>query len=58
MVGAALGVFAGGLAGVLLLVARRVNRRSSIAYGPALLTGAFVAILWGQQIADWYVRSN
>jgi leader peptidase (prepilin peptidase) / N-methyltransferase len=58
MVGAALGVFAGGLAGVLLLVARRVNRRSSIAYGPALLAGAFVAILWGQQIADWYVRSN
>jgi len=54
MVGAVLGVFAGGVAGVLLLVARRVNRRSSIAYGPAMLGGAFVAILWGQQIADWY----
>jgi leader peptidase (prepilin peptidase)/N-methyltransferase len=58
VVGAVLGVFAGGLAGVLLLVARRVNRRSSIAYGPALLAGAFVAILWGQQIADWYVGRN
>jgi len=56
MVGAALGVFAGGLAAVFLLLARRVNRSSSIAYGPAMLAGAFAAILWGQQIADWYVR--
>ena len=58
MVGAVLGVFAGGLAGVALLVARRVNRRSSIAYGPAMLGGAFVAILWGQQIADWYLGGH
>jgi leader peptidase (prepilin peptidase) / N-methyltransferase len=53
-VGAVLGIFAGGLAGLVLLAARRVTRRIAIAFGPAMLAGAFAAILWGQQIADWY----
>jgi leader peptidase (prepilin peptidase) / N-methyltransferase len=53
-VGAVLGIFAGGLAGLVLLAARRVTRRSAIAFGPAMLAGAFAAILWGEQIADWY----
>ena len=34
----------GGLVGVVLLVARRVSRTSHIAFGPAMLVGAWLAI--------------
>jgi leader peptidase (prepilin peptidase)/N-methyltransferase len=54
-VGAVLGVFAGGLTGLLLLLTGRATRRSAIAFGPAMLAGAFAAVLWGHQIADWYL---
>ncbi len=54
-IGAVLGVFAGGIAGLVLLLARRVNRRSAIPFGPAMLAGAFAGIFWGQQVANWYV---
>jgi leader peptidase (prepilin peptidase)/N-methyltransferase len=57
-VGAVLGVFAGGLAGLLLLLTGRATRRSAIAFGPAMLAGAFAAVLWGHQIADWYVGTR
>jgi leader peptidase (prepilin peptidase)/N-methyltransferase len=57
-VGAVLGILVGGLAGLILLAARRVTRRSAIAFGPAMLAGAFAAILWGQQITDWYTGSS
>jgi leader peptidase (prepilin peptidase)/N-methyltransferase len=53
------GVFAafvvGGLVSIGLLIARRAGRKDAIAFGPALVVGAFVAIAWGDAIADWYV---
>ena len=39
------GILAGGLASVVLVVARRATLRSSIAYGPYLALGGSVAIL-------------
>ena len=46
----------GGIASALLLVTRVMKRDSKFAYGPYLIVGAWVAILWGEQILDWYLR--
>lgn len=49
---AALGVFlaflAGGLVGIVLLVAGRATRRTSLPFGPPMLVGALAALLWNQ----------
>jgi leader peptidase (prepilin peptidase)/N-methyltransferase len=39
------GFLVGGLAGLVMLVGRRVGMRSHIAFGPSMLAGAFVGIL-------------
>jgi leader peptidase (prepilin peptidase)/N-methyltransferase len=55
----AVGVFAafliGGLVALALLLARRVSRKDVIAFGPALVAGAFVALAVAQAVADWYL---
>ena len=40
----------GGLASVVLLALRRVSRQSSIAFGPAMIAGAFVALVFPVQV--------
>jgi leader peptidase (prepilin peptidase)/N-methyltransferase len=46
----------GGLISLALLVTRRAGRRDAIPFGPSLVLGAYVAIAWGEAIADWYLR--
>ncbi len=53
VVGLLAGILVGGLAAVALLALRRVGLRSSIAYGPAMCLGAWVAIGWADQILTW-----
>ena len=55
-VGVILAILLGGLVSVLLLVFSNRGRRSKFAYGPFLVAGAWIALFWGQQIADWYLR--
>jgi leader peptidase (prepilin peptidase)/N-methyltransferase len=50
-------ILLGGVASGLLLVFGRQGRKAKFAYGPYLVLGAWVALAWGQQIADWYVGS-
>jgi len=40
-----------------LLLAKKVNRKTAIPFGPFLILGIFVAELWGQDIVDWYDRT-
>ncbi len=40
----------GGLVSVVLLALRRVSRQSSIAFGPAMIAGAFVALVFPVQV--------
>lgn len=53
------GVFAafviGGLVSIALLIAGRAGRKDAIPFGPSLVVGAYVAIAWGDAIADWYL---
>ncbi len=39
---------------MLLMVVGTVGRKTKIPFGPFMLVGAWIAILWGQGIANWY----
>jgi leader peptidase (prepilin peptidase)/N-methyltransferase len=56
LAGGFLGFFLGAVVGVGLMIAKRAGRKSRIPFGPFMLAGALLAILWGQQISDWYGR--
>jgi leader peptidase (prepilin peptidase)/N-methyltransferase len=53
--GGFLGFLFGGVVGAALMAARRAGRRSQIPFGPFMITGALVAILWGRALADLYL---
>ena len=55
IVGLFLGAIAAGAVVAILLVARVLQRRDYIPYGPFIAIGAIVAIPWGGPIVDWYV---
>ncbi len=47
---------AGGLVGGGLLLTGLKGRKDPIPFAPFLVTGGMVAMLYGEQIIDWYVR--
>jgi leader peptidase (prepilin peptidase)/N-methyltransferase len=53
-VGGLAGFILGGAAGVYLLSLGRAKRRSTIPFGPWLLAGAWVGVLAGVPVAQWY----
>ena len=55
--GGFLGFLLGGLVGGVLMMARRAGRKSKIPFGPFMLGGAFIAVLWGGALADLYLDS-
>jgi leader peptidase (prepilin peptidase)/N-methyltransferase len=50
-----LGFLGGGVGAVVLLVTRVRGRRDAVPYAPFLAAGAWVALLYGNQIVAWYV---
>lgn len=57
-VGLMAGFFIGGFISVLLLLARRVGRKDHVPYGPFMLGGALVGVLWGASLASSYVGAH
>jgi len=57
VVGGFLGFLLGGCVGAALMLARRAGRKSAIPFGPFMLAGALLAILWGHDLAEAYTRS-
>jgi len=49
-------VVVGGVAAIYLLLARRRGRKDEIPYGPYMAVGAFVAIIAGKDISNWYAE--
>ena len=49
------GISAGGIITLLLILTRIRRLRSKVPYGPFLLIGAAIALLWGDQILAWYL---
>ena len=50
-----LGIIAGGLVAIVLLIARVKKRKDAIPFGPFLAAATMATILWGQYIYDWYM---
>ena len=55
VVGIILAILLGGVASGLLLLFGRKGRKAKFAYGPYLVLGSWVAVVWGQRITDWYL---
>jgi leader peptidase (prepilin peptidase) / N-methyltransferase len=49
---------AGAIVGLLLIALKRKNRNDHIPFGPFLVGGTIIALLYGQVIVDWYVKLN
>lgn len=55
VVGGFLGFLLGAVLGGVLMAVRKAGRKSKIPFGPFMLLGALLAILWGGQLWDTYV---
>lgn len=57
-VGVLAGFLLGGLVAVVLLVAGRANRRTALPFGPFMLAGALLAVLFGTPIAHVWLPAT
>ncbi len=55
VLGAFLGFLVGALAGIVLILTGRATRRSHVPFGPAMLLGALVAVVWGEPLLRAYL---
>ncbi|MCX6723590.1 MAG: prepilin peptidase [Candidatus Staskawiczbacteria bacterium] len=46
----------GAIIGVMLMVFDKKNLKSEIPFGPFLIIGTFIAMLWSPQIINWYFK--
>ncbi len=46
----------GGIVALIMIIARIKSRKQSIAFGPFLAIGAMGAVLWGNDILNWYLN--
>jgi leader peptidase (prepilin peptidase) / N-methyltransferase len=51
-----LAIVTGGLVAIGLLIARMKGRKQTMPFGPFLAVGAFLAMLWGPILLNWYLR--
>ncbi len=58
VVGGFLGFAVGALGGLLLVALRRGGLKTNIPFGPYMLVGAWLAVVWGDSVAGWYLRAS
>ena len=54
IVGGFLGFLLGAVVGIALMAMGRGGRKTKIPFGPYMLAGAVIAVIWGQTLADLY----
>lgn len=47
----------GTIASIPLLMEQKIDRKATIPFGPFLIAGTIIAVLWGTQILHWYTSS-
>ncbi len=50
-----LGFFLGALTGIILIMAKIKSREDVVPFGPFIVLGSFITLLWGEQIISWYL---
>lgn len=55
MISLFLGFFLGALAGILLILSKIKSREDVIPFGPFIVLGSFITLLWGEKIIFWYI---
>jgi leader peptidase (prepilin peptidase)/N-methyltransferase len=53
-----LGFLLGGLFGIALVAVKRGGRKTAVPFGPFMLLGTLIAILWGGRLADAYLATT
>jgi len=49
------GFFLGALAGIILILSKIKKREDAIPFGPFIVLGSFITLLWGEKIILWYL---
>lgn len=47
----------GGVFSLFLLAGKKITRKSTIPFGPFMITGILIVVFWGEKILDWYFNS-
>jgi leader peptidase (prepilin peptidase)/N-methyltransferase len=55
-VGVFIGLLAGSVVGVGLMIAGRKTRKDAIPFGPFLALGGICAVFWGSALVEWYLN--
>jgi len=50
-----LGFFLGALAGIVLILSKIKSREDTVPFGPFIVLGSFITLLWGEKILSWYI---
>jgi leader peptidase (prepilin peptidase)/N-methyltransferase len=50
-----LGFFLGAVAGIVLILSKIKSREDVVPFGPFIVLGSFITLLWGEQIISWYI---
>jgi leader peptidase (prepilin peptidase)/N-methyltransferase len=50
-----LGFFLGALAGIVLILSKIKSREDVVPFGPFIVLGSMITLLWGEQIISWYI---
>jgi len=50
-----LGFFLGALAGIILILSKIKSREDVVPFGPFIVLGSFITLLWGDKIITWYI---
>ncbi len=51
-----LAFFIGAIMGIGLIIFGKKSPKEEVPFGPLLVTGTFMALLWGQRIVEWYLN--
>lgn len=55
IVGFVIAILIGGLYAAVLLIGKKVNKKTAIPFGPFICIGIFIAYLYGFTISNWYL---
>jgi leader peptidase (prepilin peptidase) / N-methyltransferase len=50
------GFLLGALYSLILIITRKKKMKDTIAFGPFLIMGSIITLIWGEQIIRWYLR--